>query len=107
MDYGPILDWWILPHFCFFLFLASSIHAKWEPVWWEHIILCVMLSIAWEVPEYFLQRKYIETWVVVEHPVNSWVIDPISNGAGWFVGTLIGAWSKSRKRYSPSNRHLK
>lgn len=98
MDYGPILDWWVIPHICFYLWVASQIHACLEPKWWVHILLWLILSLAWEVPEHFLQRAYTETWVVIEHPINSWIIDPISNGIGWLFGAMVGAWSKARKK---------
>lgn len=97
MNYGPILDWWILPHVALPIWLASAIHAKWEPRWWIHLIFWLVYSFGWEVAEHFLQRAYPETWVVIEHPVNAWVIDPVSNGLGWLVGAFIGHWSKRRR----------
>lgn len=94
---SPIFDWWIIPHAAFFIFLASAIHSKWEPRWWVHVILWLVCSFGWEIPEHFLQRAYPETWVVIEHPLNAWLVDPISNGIGWLIGALVGRWSKSRK----------
>jgi len=98
MPYGPILDWWILPHFCLFLWLASSIHSAWEPRWWVHLLLWLGLSFGWEGAEHFLQRAFPETWIVIEHPLNAWLVDPLSNGVGWLMGALIGRWSKARKQ---------
>lgn len=95
---SSILDWWILPHMAFFLFLASVVHVKWEPKWWVHVLLWMAMSYSWEIAEYFLQRHYTEMWVVVEHPVNAWVVDPLSNGTGWLIGALVGRWSKGRKK---------
>jgi len=100
MEYGPIIDWWILPHVGLFIWLASSVHSKWEPRWWVHLLLWLGLSYTWEAIEYPLQRAYPETWVVVEHWANAWIVDPLSNGIGWLVGALVGWWSKSRKRTS-------
>lgn len=95
---SPILDWWSLAHLCGFVWLASTIHSKWEPRWWVHVILWLVVSYGWEVPEHFLQRAYPETWVVIEHPLNAWVTDPLANGVGWLIGALIGRWSKGRKK---------
>ena len=96
MEYGSILDWWIIPHMAFFIFVASAVQAKWEPKWWVHVIVCTVLAFGWEIPEHFLQRAYPETWVLIEHPLNAWVVDPLSDGLGWLIGALIGAWSKNR-----------
>jgi hypothetical protein len=93
---SPVLDWWILPHVSFFLFLASVIHSKWEPKWWVHLILWLSMSYMWEGAEYFLQRRFVDAWVVVECDLNAWLIDPLSNGVGWLAGALIGRWSKGR-----------
>lgn len=93
---SPILDWWILPHLAFYLWLASAIHAKWEPRWWVHALLCLFASYAWEIVEFFLSRSYLETWVVLEHPLNAWLVDPVTNGLGWLIGALVGVWSKNR-----------
>ncbi|KPJ58557.1 MAG: hypothetical protein AMJ46_14005 [Latescibacteria bacterium DG_63] len=93
---SPTFDWWIIPHVAGFIVVASSIHAKWEPRWWVHLILWLALSVGWECIEFPLQRAYPETWVVMESPLNAWVVDPLSNGVGWLIGALIGRWSKSR-----------
>lgn len=100
---SPILDWWIIPHIALFLWLASSIHAKWEPRWYTHVLFWLLCSYSWEIAEYFLQRHYTETWIVIESPVNAWLIDPLSNGVGWFIGALIGRWSKNRKLKCQNN----
>lgn len=96
-EYGPIIDWWFIPHVALPIWIASTIHAKWEPVWWIHLICWAGYSFGWEGAEHFLQRAYLETWVVIEHPINAWVMDPLANGIGWVIGALIGRWSKARK----------
>jgi len=93
---SPTFDWWVLPHLAFYLWLASAIHAKWEPPWWVHVLLCLACSYGWEGAEHFMQRAWPETWVVLESPLNAWLIDPLSNGIGWCVGAFIGRWSKAR-----------
>lgn len=98
MEYSPIIDWWAIPHIALPTWLASAIHSKWEPKWWVHLIIWLVYSYGWEIPEHFLQRAYPETWVVIEHPLNAWVMDPLANGVGWLIGALIGRWSKNRKR---------
>lgn len=95
---SPIFDWWMLPHLGIFIWLAAMIHAKWEPKWWIHSIIWLVMAYGWEAGEYFLQRMYPETWVVVEHPLNAWVQDPITDGVGYLIGVLIGRWSKGRKK---------
>lgn len=104
MEYGPILDWWVIPHVAFFVFLASTITAAFEPRPWVHLVVLVALSTGWEAAEYFLSRAYPETWVVLESPLNAYVVDPLSNGFGYLVGALIGAWSK--RRSEPSELEL-
>lgn len=95
---SPIVDWWTVAHVALPIWIASALHAKWEPKWWLHIILWLVYSYGWEGAEHFLQRAYPETWVVVEHPLNAWVTDPLANGVGWLIGALIGRWSKGRKK---------
>ena len=94
---GPLFDWWIIPHIAFFIFLASAIHAAWEPPLAVHASVWLFTSYGWELCEYFLSRAYPETWVVLEPALGAWVLDPVSNGVGYLIGVAIGAWSKGRR----------
>lgn len=93
---SPIFDWWMLPHLGFFIWLASAIHVKWQPKWWVHVLLWLSIAFGWEVAEHFMQRQWPDMWVVVEHPLNAWVQDPITDGIGWLIGVFVGRWSKAR-----------
>lgn len=98
MNYGPVIDWWIIPHIAGFIVIASSIRALWKLPWWAHLLIWLGVSLGWEIGEHFLQRKFVETWVVIEHPLNAWLVDPVSNLAGYLVGWAVAAWSKNRKQ---------
>ena len=86
---GPIFDWWMLPHFCFFVFLASTVEALATPAWWVHIIYWAVLTIGWEIGEHFAERQWPERWSnTYEHWANKAFTDPLTNLAGTLVGYL-------------------
>lgn len=81
---------WSIIHFGFWAFVTSTMAACAEPPLWVHLLYTLVGGYAWEVIEYFAQRRWPEKWSGrIETPLNSWVGDPISNllGAtfGWFV----------------------
>lgn len=97
---SSILDWWILPHVALFLVIGSNLAAKWPKISWKwHLVWMLALAFGWEIVEHFLQRAYPETWSgVVEHWMNAWVVDPVTDLFGGIVGVAIGHWSRSRAR---------
>jgi hypothetical protein len=53
------------------------------------LIYGVLGSVLWEVVEHFLERRFPKAWSHrLEHPVNKWVVDPLSNLVGLIVGVL-------------------
>lgn len=94
---GPILDLWALIHLFFFAFLASTIHARFQPGWHIHALYWFPITYGWEVAEHFLQRAYPDVWGdIIEHWANAWVMDPICNAIGVIVGVLVADWSHHR-----------
>jgi hypothetical protein len=86
---GPIFDWWMLPHFCFYVFVASTVESLAAPAWWVHATYWAASTVAWEVVEHFLERKYPEKWShTFEHWANKAFVDPATNGIGVLVGVL-------------------
>jgi hypothetical protein len=86
---GKIVDWWILPHFCFFVVLGSTVESIASPDWWVHLVYGAICTVAWEIIEHFLERKFRDAWSWrEEHVINKWVTDPISNMIGLLVGVL-------------------
>jgi len=86
----------------FFVFLGSGLEAifKTKLKWWTHLLVLLGLTVSWEVFEHFASRQWTDAWSnVTEHPLNAWLMDPLSNAAGYWTGWLVARWSwKWRKR---------
>ena len=84
------VDWWILPHFVYWLMIAAWL--DWFFVHlslWQILTIVLFGTIVWEAVESYREERLThqpETWR------NRLVVDPIANIAGAITGWLIGSY---------------
>ena len=90
-----IADLWSIIHFGFWAFVSSTIEAIGRPIWWIHLIYGLIGSYAWEIFEIYGEKKWPAKWgYKIEHPINRWIIDPLTNMLGIFFGVLVARIGK-------------
>lgn len=88
---SPIFDRWLIPHVAIPIWLVAAFHARWKLHWLLHVALWACVSYGWETAEHSLQASNPQIWGGTEHPINAWIVDPISNGVGWTLGVVAGS----------------
>lgn len=73
-----LLDIWSVVHFCFWVFIGSSIHPFVGPKFpgWMALGICVVLSFVWEIVERFPESTQKSLWMHPESWVNAFISDP-------------------------------
>lgn len=71
------IDVWSLAHLGFWVFVGSTFWALRASLTLA-LVCCMSAAFAWEIFEYFAQRKWTHIWLTPESWWNSWVSDPLT-----------------------------
>ena len=78
-------DVWAIVHFCFWIFVGSTLWAyKAKIMKLISFISCMILAFSWEVYEYFMAPRHPEIWRDPESFWNSWISDPLMCAIAFF-----------------------
>jgi hypothetical protein len=81
------LDWWTLVHFCFWIFIGSTLWAfKLKKS--TAVSVCFGVSLAWEIFERQAEKLWPNRWQDPESWFNAWLSDPLTA----ITGTLLIWW---------------
>jgi hypothetical protein len=88
------LDAWTLAHFCFWVFMGSTVWAFKVP-YKIAMPACLAASLVWEVFEHFMAPAYPNVWKDPESFWNAWISDPLT----CIIGVSLIWWLlNTRKR---------
>ena len=88
-----LIDIWTLVHLCFWIVVGSTLWAFKAPKL-KSVVVCWLISLAWEVFEVFAFKLWPDKWQDPESWYNSFISDPLTS----IIGVLLIWWALDHRQ---------